>query len=176
MDNNEMMSSGLLTVGKVTRNQGNKGEVRVLPLTERRERFELLRNVFLVRGEEKQEARIEGIRYHKKFIIIKFKGIDDIKAALGLKDCYLKIPDEELLPLAENEFYIDRITGYRVFTVEGEKLGTLSGVMTTGGTDIFIVSGSEKEYMLPAAREIIREIDRDKEQIIVKPIPGLLEL
>jgi 16S rRNA processing protein RimM len=171
-----MVNLELVTIGKITKNQGNKGEVRVLPLTDYPDRFELLDTVYLVKGEETLQARIEDIRYHKNFVIIKLEGVNDIKRALELKDFFIKIAEDELLPLEEDEYYIDQITGFKVFTDEGISLGSLADVMITGGTDIFIVAGEDKEYMIPAAHEIIKEIDEDNQKIIIKPIPGLLEL
>lgn len=166
----------LITIGKITRNQGNRGEVRVIPLTDFPERYELLDRVYLVKGENILEKRIEGIRFHKKFVILKLDGINDIEEALNLRDYLVKIPESEALPLKEDEYYIDQLTGFRVITNKGESIGELAEVITTGGTDIFLVKGDKKEYMIPAAREIITEINEQTGEIIINPIPGLLEL
>lgn len=170
------MENEFLTIGKITKNQGNKGEVRVIPFTDYPERYELLKNVYLNNGSERISKKIENIWYHKKFVIIKFKDIDNIGQALELKDYMIEISAEERLPLEENEYYINDIIGYKVFTLEDELLGTLIRVDTTGGTDLFIVKGKNREYMIPAAKEIITKIDSGEQSIQVKPIPGLLDL
>ncbi len=166
----------LVTIGKITKNQGNKGEVRVLPLTDYPDRFELLEEVYLVKDNKTRKVQLENIRYHKNFVIIKFAGINDINEALEIRDYYIKIMEDDLIPLEEGEYYIDHITGYSVLTKEGKLLGSLSDVLITGGTDIFIVKGEDKEFMIPAAYEIVKEIDDDNQKIIIEPIPGLLEL
>ncbi|ACL69489.1 ribosome maturation factor RimM [Halothermothrix orenii] len=170
------MNDKMITIGKVTTHQGNKGEVRVLPLTDYPERFELLEQVFLVRDNRVIEKRVEQIRFHKKFVIIKFEGIDDIGAALAYKDYFIKIPREETLDLPEGHYFIFELLGFEVYTDEGIFLGKVVDIITTGGTDIIKVKGDKKDYMVPAAREIVVNINPDEEKIIIKPIPGLLDL
>ena len=166
----------LTTIGEITKNQGNKGEVRVFPLTDFPDRFEYLESVYLVKGDNKIEKDIETIRYHKQFILIKFTDVDNIGEAIELKDYLIKIPEEDMIPLHEDEFYIYQIIDYSVMTKDGKKLGLLKDVMRTGGTDIFVVDGDKKEYMIPASREIIVKIDDQNQEIVVDPLPGLLEL
>ncbi|MFW5981963.1 MAG: ribosome maturation factor RimM [Halanaerobiaceae bacterium] len=170
------MNENLINIGKITKNQGNKGELRVLPLTDFPERFENLEEVYLSKNNQIIKKKIEKLRFHKKFVIIKFNDINDIGQALEYRDYLVQIPETELVPLEEDEFYIDDIIGYRFYTDEGELLGELRDVLSTGGTDVFMVSGEEKDYMIPAAREIILEVNEDEEKMIIKDIPGLLDL
>ena len=166
----------LVTIGQITKNQGNKGEVRIFPLTDFPERFDLLDKVFLEKDDVIFEKEIETVRTHNgKFIVIKFKEINNIAEALELRDFLVKIPKELMIPLKENEYYIDEIIDFEVITENEKKLGFLKEVLSTGGTDVFIVKGNGEEYMIPASKEIV-EIKKDKKLVIVKPIPGLLEL
>lgn len=171
-----MEDNKLITIGKISKNQGNKGEVRVLPFTDFPERFQLLEKVILLKDDKVMEKKIQSLRYHKKFVIIKFEGIENIGQALELKNYYIKIPEEDLLPLEEEEYYIDDLLGYQVITSSGDIIGNVTEVVTTGGTDIFFVKGNKKEYMIPAAREIILEIDEKEGKMKIDPIPGLLDL
>ncbi|MFW6264482.1 MAG: ribosome maturation factor RimM [Bacillota bacterium] len=170
------MNENFINIGKITKNQGNKGELRVLPLTDFPERFEILEEVYLSKNNQIIKKKIEKLRFHKNFVIIKFNDINDIGQALEYRDYLVQIPETELVPLEEDEFYIDDIIGYRFYTDEGELLGELRDVLSTGGTDVFMVSGEEKDYMIPAAREIILEVNEDEEKMIIKDIPGLLDL
>ncbi|MFW5998932.1 MAG: ribosome maturation factor RimM, partial [Halanaerobiaceae bacterium] len=110
------------------------------------------------------------------YVILKFAGIDDIGAALNFKDYYIKIREKDLVPLRENEYYIYKIVGFTVKTKDDKVLGSLKEVLTTGGTDVLVVSGSDKEYLIPGSKEIVKNIDIKTETIIVDPIPGLLDL
>lgn len=170
------MSEKMITIGKITKSQGNKGEVRVLPLTDFPERFEILDKVFLVKTNRKIEKEIESLRFHKGFVIIKFTDINDINSAEEIRDFEIRIPEEEILPLKENEYYINQLIGFEVMTVEGKLLGNVSDILITGGVDVLVVDGEEKEYMIPAALELITEVNEREKRITVKTIPGLLEL
>lgn len=147
-----------------------------MPLTDFPERYEILDKVFLVKTDRKLEKEIESIRFHKGFVIIKFTDINDINSAEEIRDFEIRIPEEEVLPLEENEYYIDQLIGFEVMTAEGDLLGNIFDIIITGGTDVFVVDGKGKEYMIPAALDLIIEVNEQEKRMIVKPIPGLLEL
>ncbi len=166
----------LVTIGKITTNQGNRGEVKVMPLTDFPERFELMETVFVEIENGLQEMEIENVRFHKGQVVIKFAGLDNIEQALALQNNYLQIEAKDLLPLQDDDYYIFTLKGFQVEDEKGDKLGRLKDVLTTGGTDVFFVEGDSKECMIPASKEFIKNIDLEKEIITVKLIPGLLEL
>ncbi len=171
--------SDLITIGRITRHQGNKGEVRVKPLTDYPERFKLLDKVFLQKSDKKDEPVkkvIQKVWFQKNKLILKFKGIDNIGEAIELKNYFIKIDEKDVLPLEEDNYYIYEIIDLQVETKEGKKLGLVKDVLTTGGTDIFVVKNEKNEYLIPASKEIIINISISSQKIIVDPIPGLLDL
>ena len=171
-----MNNKKMITIGKITKNQGNKGEVRVLPLTDIPERFEYLETVSLIKGDKILEKEIESLRFHKNFVVIKFIGINDIDTALELRNFEIIISKEMVLPLDDYQYYIEDILGYKVYTNDGQFIGNIAEVISTGGTDVFVIKGEDKDYMIPAALEIIVEFNEDEGQMVINPIPGLLEL
>ncbi|RCW61127.1 MULTISPECIES: ribosome maturation factor RimM [Halanaerobium] len=170
------MSDNYLVIGIITRFQGNKGEVRVKATTDIPERFFDLDTVYLKRGDELKELEIEYIRFHKQFVIIKFFDINSINEAEELKNYQVLIDESEKYLLPEDNFYVDDLIDCEVYLASGSYLGKLIDVIDTSGTDIFLVKGKDKEYMLPASREMILEIDLENKKIIVDPIPGILDL
>ncbi|RQD76991.1 MAG: 16S rRNA processing protein RimM [Halanaerobium sp. MSAO_Bac5] len=165
-----------IEIGKITRYQGNKGEVRVMPSTDNPERFFELESVFLQKADEFYQLEIEYIRFHKQFVVIKFFGIDSIAEAEELKNSQVLIVESEKYLLPEDSYYVDDLIGCEVYLSDNNYLGKVIEVVDTSGTDIILVKGKAKEYMLPASREMIVEIDLEAEKIIYNPIPGLLEL
>ncbi|MFO7814294.1 MAG: ribosome maturation factor RimM [Halanaerobiales bacterium] len=168
----------LITVGKIAKNQGNKGEVRVTSFTDDLRRFELLDEVVLVspNNSEKIEKVIEDIWFHKNFVILKLAGIDDIDEALKYRNYLVKIQQNELLPLAEDEFYVDELIDSAVILPDKKKLGKVINVVDTGGTDILIIDGVKKEYMIPMSKEYVQKIDIAEKMIYIDPVNGILEL
>ena len=69
----------LLQVGIITSTHGVRGEVKVYPTTDDPRRFRRLKEVVLDTGKEKMNLEIEGVKFFKQFVILKFKGLDNIK-------------------------------------------------------------------------------------------------
>jgi len=170
------LNDNYLEIGIITRFQGNKGEVRIKATTDIPERFLDLDFVYLKRGKELKELEIEYIRFHKQFVIIKFFAVNSIDEAEKLKNYQILIDKSEKYLLPEDNFYVSDLIDCEVYLESGRYLGTLIDVVDTSGTDIFLVQGQNKKYMLPASREMILEIDLENKKIIVDPIPGILDL
>jgi len=170
------LNDNYLEIGIITRFQGNKGEVRIKATTDIPERFLDLNFVYLKRGKELKELEIEYIRFHKQFVIIKFFAVNSIDEAEKFKNYQVLIDKSEKYLLPEDNFYVSDLIDCEVYLESGRYLGTLIDVVDTSGTDIFLVQGQDKKYMLPASREMILEIDLENKKIIVDPIPGILDL
>jgi len=170
------VSKELIVIGRIVRYQGNKGHLRVVPLTDNNSRFFNLDKVILEAPEGNRELALEEVREHKGFIVLKLAGIDSLAEAEKLRDCFLSIPEGDLPDLTGDNYYIYQLKGMEVVTDTGKVLGQVKDVRTDTGTDVFLVSGGEKEYMIPAAQEIILNIDENKGKITVRPVPGLLDL
>lgn len=168
----------LVTLGMITKNQGNKGELRVSPYTDDIRRFELLESVYLVKPGQGNQIKkiIEDIWYHKNFVILKLQGIDDIGEALKYRNYEVMIKEDELLPLAEDEYYIDDLIGLEVILPDENILGEVLNILDTKGTDILVVKAENKEYMIPMSKEYIIEIDLENNKIYIDPVNKILDL
>ena len=67
-----------LRVGVISSTHGIRGEVKVFPTTDNPERFRKIKEVILDMGKDEIVLEIEGVKFFKKFAILKFKGIDNI--------------------------------------------------------------------------------------------------
>ena len=65
-------------VGVITSTHGVRGEVKVYPTTDDPKRFKRLKEVILDTGKEQLILEIEGVKFFKQFVILKFKGFDNI--------------------------------------------------------------------------------------------------
>ena len=66
----------LFQVGVITAPHGVRGEVKVFPTTDDNARFKNLKTVLLDQGRGTRELEIEGVKFFKNMVILKFKGID----------------------------------------------------------------------------------------------------
>ncbi len=175
-DNNNIENDNLIVIGRIVRYQGNQGHLRVVPLTDNPRRFFNLNKVILETREGNRLLEVEEVREHKGFIVLKLEGIDSLAEAEDVRGNFLSISENELPELPADNYYIYQLKGMKVVTDTGRELGEVRDIRTDTGTDVFIVSGVDKDYQIPAAKEIILNIDQEKNVITVKPISGLLDL
>lgn len=165
-----------LKVGVITSTHGVRGEVKVFPTTDDPKRFKELKRVMLDTGKEILDMEIASVKFFKNMVILKFKGIDNINDVEKYRRAELYVAREDAVPLAENEYFIADLIGLTVVSDEGEELGGLEDVLQTGANDVYVVSREgEKELLIPAIRECVREIDLTAGRMTVHLLPGLRE-
>lgn len=170
------MSQELITIAKIVKTRGLRGEVVADILTDFPERFELLEIVSIVKPDgETIEAKLENFWFQKGRVILKFKDFNKIETAETLRNSEVCVPESEAVALEEDEFYDWELEGCEVETVEGEKLGRVKEVMRTGGTENLVVQGEDKDYLIPFAETICIEVDIENKLIRVDVPEGLLD-
>ena len=87
-----------------------------------------------------------------------------------------------MAPLPEGYYYVFELVGLRIETIDGEYVGILQDVITAGGADdVYVVKRagkdgkSQDEVLIPAIRQIVKEIDVEGGRILIDPMPGLLD-
>ena len=167
---------GLIAVGEVLGTQGNKGEVKVSPLTDTLERWLELERVFIFTEDGKSKLFIDKVRFFKGLPIVKFREVNSISEAAVLQGAFLWLPEEERPLLPEGRFYLDQIIGLKVYSVNDRFLGIIEEILLTGANDVYILRGGEdREILLPALKSVVRLIDREKQTMRVDLPPGLLD-
>ena len=164
-----------LRVGVITTTHGIKGEVKVYPTTDDINRFEYLKNVYLDTGKGYLPLEVEGVKYFKQSVILKFKGFDNINDIEKYRGKDLLVPREEAIKLEKDEYFICDIIGSEVFTDEGDRLGILTEVITTAANDVYVVkTENNKEILLPSIKECILDVDIENKKIKVHLMNGLI--
>ena len=158
-----------LEIGQIVNTFGINGYVKVKPFTDDITRFDKLKRVYI----NNNEYEIEGVKYHKDLVLLKFKGIDKIEQAEQLRNLYIEIDRKDGV-LEEGAYYIVDLIGLEVYTDTGKLLGKLDDIYNTGSNDIYVVKDElGKQLLLPAIKDVIKEINLEEEKIIVHLIKGL---
>ncbi len=166
----------LLRVGVIANTHGIRGEVKVFPTTDEKERFKDLKKVILDMGKEQKVLEIQSVRFFKNLVILKFKGIDNINDIEMYKGKDLLVTREDAVPLEEGEYFIADLLDLDVYSDEDEKIGVLYDVMQTSANDVYVVKTEEgKEILLPAIDECILDIDLEENRMTVHIMEGLLD-
>ena len=164
-----------LEVGQIVYTNGLKGLLKINPFTDDITRFERLKTIFIEHKKELLEFEIESVRYQKKQVLLKLKGIDTIEEAEKYREDYLKINRNKEEKLPEDTYYIVDLIGLDIYTDNGELLGKLDDIFSTGSNDVYVVKNSEgKQILLPAISDVIKNIDLEQKKIVVNLIEGLL--
>ena len=163
-----------LKVGVISSTHGIRGEVKVFPTTDSPQRFETLKNVILETGKQQIPLEIAGIKYFKQFVIVKFKGIDNINDIEKYRGMELYVSREDAVELEDDEFYIADLIGMKVVTEDGD-LGVLKDIMETGANDVYIIDTDKYgEILLPAIHDCILDVDVEKNIMTVHLLEGLV--
>ncbi len=170
------MNSELVAIARIVKPRGIRGEVSADVLTDFPERFEDLETVIaLFPNGERRDLKIEDFRFHQNRILLSFNKIDSIEKAEELRNAEICVPESEAVALEADEFYDWELIDCTVETVEGEKIGTVKELMRTGGTEILVVAGNEKDFLIPFAETICKEVDIENKLIKVDAPEGLLD-
>ena len=165
-----------LRVGVISSTHGIRGEVKVYPTTDDPERFLDLDEVILDTGREHKILEIEGVKFFKNQVILKFKGYDNINDIEKYLKKDLLVDREHAVELGENENFIADLIDMEVVTDEGKVLGMLTDVIETGANDVYAVKTPEgKEILLPAIRDCILDVNVDEKRMTVHVMEGLLD-
>ena len=164
-----------LRVGVITTTHGLRGEVKVFPTTDSKERFLELDEVILRTSREETVLHIEKVRFFKQLVIVKFKEYNRIEEVENLKQAELYVSRDNAAPLEEGEYYIGDLIGMKVFTDDGEEFGEISDVMETGANDVYVIDTQKYgEVLIPAIKQCILEVDIQSERMTIHLLPGLI--
>lgn len=167
----------LLQVGIITSTHGVRGEVKVYPTTDDPRRFRRLKEVVLDTGREKINLEIEGVKFFKQFVILKFKGLDNINDIEKYRQKSLYVTRKNAVRLQRDEYFIADLIGLKVQDEDGTELGTVKDVIETGANDVYEVEMVDgRSLLLPAIKQCILNVDVENGMMQVHVLEGLLDL
>ncbi|MBU3840784.1 MAG: ribosome maturation factor RimM [Candidatus Ruminococcus intestinipullorum] len=166
-------------VGVISSTHGIRGEVKVFPTTDNPQRFKKLKEVLLDTGKEQLTLEVQGVKFFKQFVIVKFKGIDNINEIEQYKGCSLLVSRENAVKLKKDEYFIADLIGMKVYTDDREDLeevfGILKDVIQTGANEVYVIDSYEHgEVLIPAIRQCILDVDIEKQRMEIHLMDGLI--
>ncbi len=162
-------------IGKVVALFGVRGELKVRSLTDIPNRFAELDTVYI--GEQHMPRSIQSVRPYKgDMVILKLNGLDDANTAESLRNAEVQIPMHKLAQLPPDSYYQHDILGLQVYTLDGAHLGSIVDIIVTGSNDVYVVKNDDSnQVLIPAIKDVIKQIDLQRRTLHIDPIPGLLD-
>lgn len=164
-----------LEIGQIVNTNGLKGILKIKPFTDDITRFEELEYIYIQKGQELIEKNIEEVKYVKNMVLLKLEGIDSIEEAEKYRNLYIKINKEDVGEVPDGSYLIADMLKCNVYTDKNELLGKMIDVFSTGSNDVYVVKTEEgKEILLPAIKDVVKEINIQEKKIIIKLMDGLI--
>jgi len=163
-----------ITVGIVQKTIGLKGEIKVRPLSDNPERYEPGGRLWFdgVEG----GFVIATVREQKDSLVITLEGVGTIEEAGRFLDKEVYVPESEVPPLPEGEYYHYQVIGTEVYTHGGKILGKVTDIMTAGEKDVYEVTGrGGRQYMIPVTDDAVDVMDIKGGRITLFPLEGYID-
>ncbi len=163
----------VVAIGRITAPVGIKGEMRVFSYADELTRFSDIGSVLI----DGKRYEVENVRFQKGMAVLKLAGVSDRNAAEALRNRDIVLPREELWAMPEDTFLIDDLVGLAVQDESGQPIGKLAEVISRSAQDLYRI---EKEgggdFLLPAVKEFVLDIDMQSRIMKVRLIEGLADL
>ncbi len=181
-------SDNWLEIGTIVSPQGLSGELKVYPVSDFPERFEVPGKRWLLRSGDTEPQAIELLtgRYisNKNLYVIKLAGVQNCDQAEALRGCKLMVPASDRPQLGEDEYHVLDLIGLEVFMqASGELVGTVVDIIPAGNDllevkfhESFANDKKQKTVLIPFVEAIAPVVDLKSNRIEITPPPGLLEI
>ncbi|MCM8507850.1 ribosome maturation factor RimM [Bacillus amyloliquefaciens] len=173
------MTNRWFNVGKIVNTHGIKGEVRVISKTDfAEERYKPGNTLYLFAegAAEPVKVTVSAHRLHKQFHLLQFKEMPSLNEVEHLRNMVIKVPEEDLGELEEDEFYFHEIIGCEVVSEDGELIGTVKEILTPGANDVWVVARKvKKDALIPYIASVVKDININEKKIKIHVMEGLID-
>lgn len=199
-DKSPSAAGDFVTIARVTKAQGRRGEVAATLLTDFPELFASRKRLYALgaRGQrrefelrdarkerrelelgdarqERRELELEDHWFHKGQVVLKFKGVDSIDDAETLVGTEIQVLRSERAGLEGDTVYVSDLIGCAVYD-SGRQIGRIEDVQFGAGEAPLLVIQGEKEYLVPFAGEYLEKVVLEQKRVEMKLPEGMLDL
>ncbi len=162
-----------IKVGKIVNTHGVKGYLKCVPLTDDMGRFEELKYIYTEKDSTKRS--IIDVWYRNNMVYILLENINDMNTAETFRDSYISILEDQLRELPEDSYYLFDLEGMEVYSEDGEYLGVIKDIFQTGANDVYEIVNKNKSFLIPAVKDVVKEVNITDKKMVINVIEGLLE-
>lgn len=161
------MNQEFLESGQIVNTHGIRGEVKIVPWADSPEFLCQFSTLYI----DGRPVKVRSARVHKGNVIALLEGTEDVNAAMLLKNKTVCIRRQDA-KLPEGAFFLADIIGLDVVDEAGQKLGTLTDILSPSHQQVYVVEG-EREILIPAVPEFILETNISGGYVRVRLIEGM---
>jgi 16S rRNA processing protein RimM len=173
-------SAEFITLARVVKTQGRRGEVAAEILSDVPDRFVIGMKLQALPKElnaSRRELEVEELWPHKGLQVLKFAGVDSISEAETLVGSELQVPRSQRSELQAGWNYVSDLVGSAVLD-HGREIGCIEDVQFGAGeAPLLIVRGAAGRLLeVPFAEAYLDAVDVERKQVRMKLPEGLLEV
>ena len=162
------MDRRFIEAGKIVNTHGIRGEVKILPWADSPEFLAGFEHLYF----DGSPIKVVSARVHKGAVIAALDGIEEIDAAIRMKNKVVYI-DRGDVELEKGRHFIADLIGIRAIdSATGEELGVLDDVLTLPANNVYVIKGG-REILVPAVDDFIEEIDLEKRIVMIRLLEGM---
>ncbi|ADB33777.1 16S rRNA processing protein RimM [Kribbella flavida DSM 17836] len=167
----------LVTVGRIGRAHGIKGEVGLDVRTDEPDRRFADGATLVTDTKPPRTLTVESSRWHSGRLLVKFVESPDRTAAEQLRNLVLQAEiAEDERPEDPEEYYDRELIGLSVRTTDGEQAGEVIDVVHLPSQDLLeIRRPAGNAVLVPLVEQLVPKIDLDEKYVLVADRPGLLD-
>ncbi|MEW5888609.1 MAG: ribosome maturation factor RimM [Pseudomonadota bacterium] len=151
----------MIVLGRVTAPFGIRGWVKIHPFGDDPEMWSEMPQLWLGADDQWRPFDLKDLARHGKGLIAAFRGVEDRNTAGKLTGLLVGAPREVLPATDDNEYYWADLIGLEVVNCQGDSLGRVTGLMSSGAHEILCVrDGEDKKRLLPFVAAVVKNVDR----------------
>ena len=172
-------TSEFITLARVVKTQGRRGEVASEILSDIPDRFSVgMKLLALPRDSaNRRELEVEELWPHKGLLVLKLAGVDSISEAETLIGSELQVPRSQRSQLQAGWNYVSDLVGCAVLD-HGREIGRIEDVQFGAGeAPLLMVRDAAKRLLeVPFAEAYLEDVDVERRQVRMKLPEGLLDV
>lgn len=166
----------LVTIGRIERHFGVRGEFKVRSLSDVPGRLEHLTQVHVLSPTgQLVERTVAHVRRAGPTYIMGLVGVTTPEEAVALRGGLIQVPRSPATALAEDVYFECDLIGMTVENERGDEVGVVETILEIPDNRVFVVRKGTEEVLIPAAKSFVTSVDLVRRRMMVRGIDELVE-
>ncbi|THJ21586.1 MAG: 16S rRNA processing protein RimM [Nitrospira sp. CG24E] len=166
----------LVTIGKIERPFGVRGEFKVRSLSDVPGRFEHLKQIRVLEPTgQTVDKTVTHVRRAGSTFIMGLAGVTTPEEAGMLRGGLIQVPRSPAATLSADVYFECDLIGMTVENERGEEVGLVEAILEIPDNRLFVVRRGTEEVLIPAAKSFVTSVDLVRRRMMVRGIEDLAE-
>jgi 16S rRNA processing protein RimM len=166
----------LVTIGRIERPFGVRGEFKVRSLTDVPGRLDHLTEVHILEQTGQMVDRtVTRVRRAGSAYIMGFAGVSTPEEAGTLRGGLIQVPRASAAALPADVYLECDLIGMTAENERGEVVGVIEAILEIPDNRVFVVRKGTEEVLIPAAKSFVTSVDLQRRRMMVRGIDDLIQ-